>query len=157
MLAKKPVYSNALQDNKDNAANEMPEGDNPNMKKRKPLVAVLLNFPMPGLGQIYNGELAKGGLFFGISLVLSLLLIMVLKFVPGFEKFSLYGFFVLLLLVLAFFIYIQVDACKTARKKGSIPLAWYNKWYFYILFWIVSVVVIPSFPAGHIGKASQVQ
>jgi len=36
---------------------------------RRPGLAFLLSFVMPGLGQIYNGQLIKGGILLGITLI----------------------------------------------------------------------------------------
>ena len=102
-------------------------------KKRKPILAAILSIVTPGLGQVYNGQLLKGIVFFYIPLlVLSLLALMGLKY-------HFYGMLVLLSFAVGAYLFIIGEAFFVARKKKEILLKSYNKWFSYLLFAIVAV------------------
>lgn len=63
-------------------------------------IAVVLSFFIPGLGQIYNGEIGKGILFILLSFILFLLMFLLIG-IP---------------LYLIFWVYNMYDAYKTAEK-----------------------------------------
>ena len=98
------------------------------MKKRKWWLAGLLSLFYPGLGQIYNGQAAKGILF--IALPFSF--VPVLLFFLEQEK-------ILVLLVLLgsgiviYYLAALGDAvCAALRSGGQYALKKYNKWYVYL-------------------------
>jgi signal peptidase I len=104
-------------------------------KTRKPLIAALLSLVTPGLGQMYNGEIKKGIIFyFVLSFVMPLLLFAKLQY-------SLIGLIILLLTIITVYLSNSVEACFTARKKKEINLKIYNKWYFYILFVAIAFTI----------------
>jgi TM2 domain-containing membrane protein YozV len=82
---------------------------------KKPLVALILSI-LPGLGQIYNGEVAKGLVIAGSCLLLAL----GAWWLPGSTGLS----FILALAVV--WISVIVDAYKTAKVFGK-PLDWYHR------------------------------
>lgn len=63
-------------------------------------IAVILSFFIPGLGQIYNGQIGKGILFIIIGFILALSMIVLIGF----------------LLYPIFWIYNMYDAYKTAER-----------------------------------------
>ena len=96
-------------------------------KPRNTFVAFLLSLVFPGLGQVYNGQPWKAGLFFSFVLLV--------PFVFGLTRWitSFYGLVSLLLAELALRIYVLIDAVKNAaRQKEYIPKP-YNTWYYHLL------------------------
>jgi len=108
------------------------EGKKIKFKERKPLFALALSLFLIGLGQLYNGKLRKGILFFLISLIFPLLLLQLTVVIP--IK-MLIAFLVLSLLAsLGIYIWAALDAWKQAKRIGkNYTLKTYNKLYIYIL------------------------
>jgi signal peptidase I len=104
------------------------------LKKRKPILAFLLSLVTPGLGQIYNGQLKKGLLYLiGFFLAYIIFSFLLLKF---------YGMICYLIIMLGFFLFILLDALLGAIKLKAIALKSYNKWYIYLIIFLLSSVVI---------------
>ncbi len=103
---------------------------------RKPWLAVILTFFSIGLGHIYNGEAQKGiSLFFLGYLFLGVLLVFSLLYPPV-------GPIVGILVGLLFVLYCLYDSYQIAkRKKTQFTLKKYNRWYLYIVFWLIGGVV----------------
>lgn len=101
-------------------------------KKRSPILAPLLSIVAPGLGQMYNGQLVKGIIFYLIGYLLFFLVSLTglqLKF---------YGLIFIFALLICVFLFIVGDALFVALKKREIVLRAYNRWYFYVLFAILA-------------------
>jgi signal peptidase I len=101
-------------------------------RERKPLFALALSFLVTGMGQVYNGKLRKGILFFSASLVLPFLLFQLSVVGPDQTLIA--------LLALSFaadlgiFIWAALDAWKQAKRLGkNYRLKIYNKLLVYIL------------------------
>jgi signal peptidase I len=105
-----------------------------NLKKRKPILAFLLSLVTPGLGQIYNGQLKKG-LFYlvGFFLVFIIFSFLLLKF---------YGMICYLIIMLGLFLFISVDALLGAIKLRAIALKSYNRWYIYLIIFLLTSIAI---------------
>ena len=97
------------------------------IRPRKPFVALLLSV-VPGLGQIYNGQLPKG-----LLLLLFDLLFPVLFGVSG-VLLKMSGLMIMALVGVAFFIYRMVDAFIVAKRLKPYELKPFNKWYTYLVF-----------------------
>src|SRR3972149_1260473 len=102
------------------------------LKKRKPVVALLLSFITPGLGQTYNGRLKRGAIFYLIGFLLAAASL----FSGLFFKF--YGMIFCLTILLSFFLFILLDAFIGAAKLKEIALKPYNKWYLYLIIFLIS-------------------
>lgn len=103
------------------------------IKPRKAWVAFLFSFIFPGLGQIYNGQVKKGILFF----ILPYCNVLVFGLTRGVLSF--HGLLALLLIELLLRLCISIDAAKVARKQKEYLPKVYNKWYYYLL--ILGVMV----------------
>lgn len=101
-------------------------------RERKPLFALALSFFLTGLGQLYNGRVRKGILFFLISSIAPFLFFQLCVVGPGR---MLIGFLLLSLAAsLGTYIWAAVDAWKEAQHTGkNFRLKFYNKLYVYIL------------------------
>jgi len=105
-----------------------------NLKKRRLIVAFLLSFGFPGLGQIYNGQLRKG-IFYLVGFLLACIIF-------SFLLFKFYGLIFYLIIILGFFLFILIDSLLGAIKLKAIALKSYNKWYIYLIIFLLSSVVI---------------
>ncbi len=102
-------------------------------KKRKPITAALLSSVTPGLGQVYNGQMIKGIIFFCATN----LLIVLLSFTR--LQFSFFGLAAIILLALFFWMFIVLEALFAAIKIKEIRLKLYNRWSIYLLLAILTV------------------
>jgi signal peptidase I len=108
--------------------------------QRSSLIAFLLSLLFTGLGQLYNGELAKGMTFF-IMRILSLLLIPFFLVVD--ERRS-YVFIFAILAVFHIFIWLiaAVEALFSAHRKRSFTLKAYNSVFAYCAYGFVSSLLL---------------
>ncbi len=105
---------------------------------RKPWVAGLLSLLMPGLGQMYNGQVKKGLFFYCFSLAVKLTasFLIIALWVP-------FNFVIPVLLGLSFLLYILLDAIRTAKRLGdTYQLRAYNKWYAYLIAFVLLSLVV---------------
>ncbi|MEJ2392654.1 MAG: signal peptidase I [Gammaproteobacteria bacterium] len=106
---------------------------------RKPILAVIASLIMPGLGQVYNGQIVKGLIFFVILLVLT-----PLSPLPAWLALH-SGWHLILMVTLLFaavalgiYIYSIRDAFRTARQIGaSYTLKPVNRSYTYVIAFII--------------------
>lgn len=84
---------------------------------------------MPGLGQIYNGELRKGALF-ATSLVL-------LSFIQLISSLGFFVFITSMLLILFVWIWSMIDAALVSKKLNSIEANSSRSWLALIIYLIV--------------------
>ncbi len=103
------------------------------LKKRNPFVASLLSIIFPGLGQIYNGQLTKGVIFFVVGLVISIASIWLGLYF--------YGFIVIIIFILLLLVFAAADSFITARKLKKIELNKFNQWYIYLIIFIVINII----------------
>lgn len=87
----------------------------------------------PGLGQVYNGQMLKGIIFF----LATFLLIILLSFTG--LQFDFYGLMVIILISLVFWLCIVLEAFFAAVKIKEIQLKVYNRWFVYLLLVFLSV------------------
>jgi signal peptidase I len=108
--------------------------------KKKPLLAGFFSLIIPGLGQVYNGELRKGIIFYTVGYVL--ILLVSLFSLP----FTFLGLILFIFLALSWPIFALIDAVKTAKKSQLMPFWPYNKYYVYLLIFI-TVSILDYIPA----------
>ncbi len=106
-----------------------------NIKPRNRFVSFLLALVFPGLGQIYNGQLKKGFIFFGILVFFPILfgLINIATFF--------YGIVFIVIYEACIRIWIIVDAIIQAGKEKEFIPRTYNKWYYYIFIAILMFAI----------------
>ncbi|MEN6616464.1 MAG: signal peptidase I [Syntrophorhabdus sp.] len=108
---------------------------------RKKWLAAMMSVAMPGMGQIYNGEIIKGISFFIIFLAL---------YIIGFQYTVLLGDTLLIagglctiLAVLCVYAASVIQAFRSANESPSVRgKAAYNRWYFYVAVWMLGYVLI---------------
>jgi signal peptidase I len=98
---------------------------------------------MPGLGQIYNGELTKG-----VSYVIILGSLYVLGarwalWLP--DRMLLFGVLATVLAAFALYAFTVFEAfSKASRTDAAHQLKTYNRWYFYLAVWLVGNLALGS-------------
>jgi len=101
-------------------------------RERKPLFALALSFLVTGMGQVYNGKLRKGILFFAASLVVPFLLFQLS--VVGPDQTMMVLLALSLLADPGLSVWAALDAWKQAKRSGKdYRLKVYNKLPVYIL------------------------
>lgn len=117
------------------------------MKKRRPVVAFLLSFWLPGLGQLYNGALRRALALYGVYIVLIVAVAAV--FVSTLPH-SFAGFAVAYVLggVLGVLpTTTGVEAFIDARKAGTVALKRFNRWYVYVALCVFQAAAYTAFYA----------
>jgi len=109
-------------------------------KKRNPLVASLLCLVVPGLGQLYNGQLHKALIFFGLKLIILISFVRVVNVFTIDIDFDRALRFILVYVALA--LTSMVDAFLQARRIQEIALKIYQRWYVYFAVYIISFCFI---------------
>jgi signal peptidase I len=107
---------------------------------RKTLPAMFLGLTMPGLGQIYNGEIVKGISSFIVTLALLLIGFRSTVWLP--DGMLMLGSIVTILAAVAMYAISIVDACRKASgSDAAYQLKSYNRWYFYLAIWLLDFIV----------------
>jgi len=113
--------------------------DNSIVKKRIPVLAVILSLLATGLGQIYSGKLVKGLALFFISFAFAPVIVLLADSYSS--TFTLAVIIASQLLIVFVFIYAAFDSWKLARSmKEGYTLKEFNRWYIYAIFIIVSLI-----------------
>jgi signal peptidase I len=106
------------------------------MKKRNPILSFFLSLIVPGLGQVYNGQLKKG-----IFYLLASLIILFLIGLTG-VLFHYWGFVILILAIVIFKLLISIEAFKTSKKLREYELKSINQTWIYLIFTVSAYLVI---------------
>jgi signal peptidase I len=102
-------------------------------KKRIPIIAAALSLVTPGLGQLYNGQILKGIIFF-----LAILLIPTILFLAGLQG-QFLGLAAILIFALCLWVFVIVEAFFAAKRKQEAVLKGYNKWPIYLLIILLTI------------------
>jgi signal peptidase I len=108
--------------------------------------AVILGMLMPGLGQIYNGELLKGLSFFAIyqmAVLTGFSLAVLLS-----DSLLVAGAALVIVITTGFYVWTIFEAGRRA-VRGAEPKR-YNHWYFYLAVWLICMVGINGLSIHHI-------
>jgi signal peptidase I len=125
----RPLKSSVVLNNSENFVIEKP---------RKAWLAGLLSFLTIGLGQLYAGKLKRAlFLYFIVQGLIGAIVLAVLVILPM-------PILILcsILIALSFFLYNIIDAVLVAKRAKEYQLKLYNRWYFYLLFWILATFVV---------------
>jgi signal peptidase I len=106
------------------------------LRPRKPGRALVSGLAMPGLGQIYNGDLVKGLCFFVLFSVTPLLTLELTAVLPS--RLLLQGSIASMLLTIGVYILAAYRAYRAAKNHGEgYLLKPFNRSYFYVSLWVV--------------------
>jgi len=109
-------------------------------KPRRPWIAALLTLLTLGLGHVYAGNPKRGLILFCIVEILLNVLFILSIFI--FPEFPIFIFVALNILGFAFLAFCVVDAMSIAkRNKENYELAKYNRWYVYVGYFIILLLV----------------
>jgi signal peptidase I len=108
---------------------------------RKISRAVIAGLILPGLGQIYNGELFKGICFFSLFVMSPVVLFHIALLLP--DNMLTAGVFLSGLLIITIYLLMVIEAARSASKSenGYLPKK-YNRWYFYFAAGIFGFIFV---------------
>jgi len=112
--------------------------DAPQVKKRRPWLAVLLSFLTPGLGHVYAGRPLKGLVLFALIYVS-----IVVGFFVDYSSFA--GYVALVVCWIGYVVYFLVSAYRLAKKGENYQLKKYNRWYIYVAIFLVGTLLLSVF------------
>ncbi len=101
-----------------NPANSLAPGE----VRRRPIVAAVLSLVVPGVGQLYNGEVAKAAAFYLGTFVVGALWLF------GVTGQYFWGLVVTLVLTLLLRIWTVIDAAVVARRRRIVPAHRLSRW-----------------------------
>jgi signal peptidase I len=109
------------------------------IKRRSPLVAVLLSIVLPGLGQVYCGKLARGIIIY-LGLWLLIAVVGLSGLITGFG-----GLIAAVAIIAVYQIVIAAEAGAAAVRLKEMPLKKYNRWYVYVAaILLLQIMVAPA-------------
>jgi len=121
-------------------------------ERRRWWLAAVLSLVWPGLGQAYSGELRRGVLLYITLAALSLVAVLHVPVPLPLGPLNL----VPLLVVVAFGLYVSMDAAAIARRQdGHHTARRYNRWYFYVGYILAAGIAggVSGVPARMVAKA----
>jgi len=115
----------------------------PSINLRRPWIAAILSFIMPGLGQVYTGRLGRGLIFMFVCGIVSVAGLLILSH-PTARSWS-FGCATELTLA-AIWIAGAIDSYRCAlRCKADYELKDYNRWYVYVLLLVMGTGSLLSY------------
>lgn len=119
-------------------------------KPRRPWIAAVLTWLVPGLGQLYGGEPRRALVIYlgGISLITVLL-------VSGTTR-TFFGLILCVVAVLLFLLWVIWDAVRISQRKKEYELKPYNRWYLYVAVVVVAGLIPPRLLALSPVRALQI-
>jgi signal peptidase I len=110
---------------------------------RNKWLAVFMGLIMPGLGQVYNGELVKGISIYIILLALNIAGIRWAVLMP--DKWLILGIFCTFAVTIAINLFAIVSSYRKAKTlELSYQPTQYNRWYFYLAVWLLGFILLPG-------------
>ena len=99
-----------------------------NNSPRNPILSFFISLFVPGLGQLYNGQLKKAIVFSSVFVLIPFLFS-----INGFNK-TFLGYFTFGLTLFLFRLFILIEATSTSKKLKRYKTTKANRWYSYTLF-----------------------
>ncbi|WP_288812135.1 MULTISPECIES: signal peptidase I [unclassified Sphingobacterium] len=101
--------------------------DAPQSHPRNAFKAGLFSLFFPGLGQVYNGQIKKGILYFALSYIIPVIFALT-RWTTSFA-----GMGIFMTICISFLLFTVMDAILNAKRQKLYILKPYNKWYYYAL------------------------
>ena len=109
-----------------------------NSYPRKPAVAFLFSFLIPGLGQVYNGDLMRG---IAVALIRTLpLFLLAAVSIDSTSRSCIRAFFLMSAAYIMLTFASALEACIVACIRKELPKRFFNRARWYVLFAIVSIL-----------------
>lgn len=125
--------------------------ENRNNVERKGWLAAAMGMTMPGMGQIYNGELIRGISFLAIFLALFALGFRWTVLLP--DRLLIVGALSTIIVAIAVFVVMIVDARHKAKSLGAgYRLKPYNRWYFYLAALLLGSILVSGSVYDYVKK-----
>lgn len=115
---------------------------------RKKWLAVVMGMTMPGMGQIYNGELLKGISSFIIFLSVFAAGLRWTVLLP--DKLLIVGTLTTLLAAVTVYLIAIIDSYRKAKSLNEYKAAKYNRWYFYLAVWLLGSVLVSGWVYSYV-------
>jgi signal peptidase I len=116
---------------------------------RKGWIAAALGLTMPGMGQIYNGEMLKGISVFVIFIMTYLGGLRLAVLLP--DRWLAAGAALSTAAILAIYLAAVIEGYRKASREGaSYRGKTYNRWYTYVAIWMVESVLIMGAVVGYV-------
>lgn len=113
------------------------------MSDRSKTRALVAGLVLPGLGQVYNGELFKGLCYCAVFVMAPVAGLRMTTWLP--DTLMIAGASLTMMLSAAVYVLTAAEAARTAASKGSgFMLRQYNRWYFYLAFWLFSTLFVSA-------------
>ena len=96
---------------------------------KKNWLGSLLNFLVPGLGNIYSRKIKKG--------ILTYILFFIVIFNLRFIAYNFGLFLVSVTLIVVYYLYLIISGYRDVKKDNVYEPANFDKWYFYILILVL--------------------
>jgi signal peptidase I len=109
--------------------------------ERNKWTAAIVGIALPGMGQVYNGELLKGFCFFSVFIMAPVIALKLTMCLP--DPFLAIGLGITVILVLLIAFIAIAESYVTAQRHGKEhTLQPYNTWYFYLVVWMIGALFI---------------
>lgn len=102
------------------------------VKQRSPRLAALLALLGGPLGHIYAGCFTRGLLIWTMGIILVVLIFLFIHFMPG-----PIGVTLAVAFLVGYEFFLVIDAYRMAKLRSGLPLRPYQRWWFYLLAWVV--------------------
>jgi len=103
---------------------------------KKKWLGSILNFLVPGLGNIYSRNIKKG--------ILTYILFFVVVFSLRFVAYNFGLFLVSLILIVGYYLYLIISGYRDVKKDNVYDPTSFDKWYVYILLLVLHWVLVSS-------------
>lgn len=104
-------------------------------RKKKILIAMIFSFLVPGLGQVYNGQLRKGIILYTCLCLISY----TFKTIDICSSFT--GIIIFIVVAVCLLSIILFDAFHNAILLNNVESKRYQKWYFYVSVILINIIL----------------
>ncbi len=120
----------------------------------KPILSAVLSFIMPGLGQLRNGQLLKGIVFY----LLYLMAFFIFYFLNLIQSFN--SFIIVFIISISFYIFVIADALYVALKNKDKNQKYPLKWPIYVFLILLHLIISSQYKVyinSHFSTAHKVK
>lgn len=115
---------------------------------KKKWLGSLLNFLVPGLGNIYSRNVKKG--------ILTYILFFIVVFSLRFTAYNFGLFLVSLTLIVGYYLYLIISGYRDVKKDNVYEPVYFDKWYVYILAFLFHWILVGSIKGRTLDKLTPI-